>query len=250
MTWAKDNLYARPPIVEAVLELRFTSVADVGLDRLGSALAGEDDYRPPEPAIDREALLMLSDEAVDSSIQRETRGLMYRSADERRIVRVFPTYLTLSELAPYTGWEGFSMEALRLWAKYREVVEPKQLVRVGVRYINRLEFPGETARLDDYLHTFPQVSADVSAPIVRFLMNTNHILPERRASVNLNLASVEPSRPGVISILLDIDAYRDGTFSIEASSIEDIPSILQELRQVKNLFFEASITNRVREMIA
>lgn len=248
--WARENQYTRPPIVEAVLELRFRAEPEMNLGKLRELLVGEDEYRAPVEAIDREAMLTFSEDSLDSTIRRESHGYVFKSTDDRRILRVFPGYLSVSELAPYSGWDSFSAEALRVWGKYRKIVEPEQLNRIGVRYINRLDLPGETVRLEDYLHTFPQVSADVSAPMVRFLFNTNHILPEKRVAVSLSLASVDSERPGSVSVLLDVDAYRDEMLSVEASNLDEIPSILEELREVKNLFFEASITNRVREMIA
>ena len=41
-----------------------------------------------------------------------------------------------SRLKPYEGWETFEAEAKRLWCIYRELAEPSEVQRLGVRFIN------------------------------------------------------------------------------------------------------------------
>lgn len=59
-----------------------------------------------------------------------------------------------SHLQPYTNWRTFSDEARELWQAYRDAVQPHKVVRIGLRYINRLRLPQEF-ELNTYLNYFP-----------------------------------------------------------------------------------------------
>ena len=41
-----------------------------------------------------------------------------------------------SKLAPYDSWNSFQNQGRGLWTKYRDFVQPKEILRVGVRYIH------------------------------------------------------------------------------------------------------------------
>ena len=44
-------------------------------------------------------------------------------------------------LGKYMGGEALLTEALRLWSRYAEVVKPSAVIRVALRYLNRLNLP-------------------------------------------------------------------------------------------------------------
>ena len=45
-----------------------------------------------------------------------------------------------------------------------------RVVRMAVRYINRLDLPGPGVDLKEYLKTWPEASADLAQPLASFLM--------------------------------------------------------------------------------
>jgi len=62
----------------------------------------------------------------------------------------------------------------------------------------------------------------------------------------INEGLVPPASPGLVSVLLDFDLFRE---QIWRSDDEEIWSFLEALRHRKNLAFEASITEKTRGLI-
>lgn len=44
----------------------------------------------------------------------------------------------MNVLAPYPGWASFRREILAVWARTVEVIRPSSVVRIGLRYFNRI----------------------------------------------------------------------------------------------------------------
>ncbi len=62
----------------------------------------------------------------------------------------------------------------------------------------------------------------------------------------INEALAPQTNPEIITIILDLDLFRQQVWD---SSDEDIWLFLEKLRHRKNEVFEASITDRTRELI-
>ncbi|HAG97354.1 MAG TPA: TIGR04255 family protein, partial [Ktedonobacter sp.] len=56
----------------------------------------------------------------------------------------------------------------------------------------------------------------------------------------------QPTTPEVVTVIFDLDLFRQKIWN---SDDEDIWSFLEELRYRKNEVFEASITDKTRELI-
>ncbi len=87
---------------------------------------------------------------------------------------------------------------------YREIAEPAGIDRLGVRYLNRINIPGQTIRLKDYFRVYPERPEELQAAPGPFLLS----LPIRPVysghQLTLNLGLGPPERPDVAGILLDI----------------------------------------------
>ena len=68
-------------------------------------------------------------------------GYRFTSEDRKNILQLKTDGFTFSRLKPYTDWKQFSEEAFELWHVYLEVANPKMLVRIATRFINRIEIP-------------------------------------------------------------------------------------------------------------
>jgi len=62
----------------------------------------------------------------------------------------------------------------------------------------------------------------------------------------INEALAQPTNPGIITVILDLDLFRQ---QIWKNDDEDIWQFLDKLRDRKNEVFEASITDKTRELI-
>ena len=183
---------------------------------------------------------------VSASAESSHIGFLFKNGDDKQIFQARLDGFTMSRLAPYESWEPFRDEARRLWNIYREHVKPKQVTRIAVRYINRLDLPLPLSDFKDYLRTFPEVSPDLPQGLAGFFTQLTIPLQDIKSVMLLNEAIIEPAKPECVSIVLDIDIFRT----------EDLPDteegnweLFEELRLRKNYAFEACITDRTRELI-
>jgi uncharacterized protein (TIGR04255 family) len=172
-------------------------------------------------------------------------GFLFRSADGKQIQQARTNGFTMSRLAPYLHWDGFCTETRRLWDIYRSIAKPSKVTRVAVRYVNRIDIPLPLNDFGDYLRTVPTVSSDLPQGLSRYFMQLVMPLEEIKGNVIINETIIEPAKPEVVSIVLDIDVSRSNDLP---STEEEIWALMEQLRTAKNNVFEACITDKAREL--
>jgi len=149
----------RAPIVEAIIAFTIEPILS---DELMNAVqtAGEsirEDYPQSEPL--RQLQLQLGFgpgmSPINQSTQRDV-GWKLVSSDKRQLVVFQRNGFSFSRLPPYLQWSSFRDEARRLWEVYRGATGNVQIVRFGLRYINRVNIPiGKP--IEDYLRLYPEL---------------------------------------------------------------------------------------------
>lgn len=152
---------------------------------------------------------------------------------------------TFSKLEPYTTWDEVFAEASRLWQLYVTKAHPAEVIRVAVRYINRLRIP-VPAELREYLEAPPTLPPPSPQRLRQFLCRIAVDDPVRDASAVVVQASEALIGQQAIVLLIDIDAFKD-----DLSLGPTDPSLhetFMQLRDLKNEIFFASITEKAVEM--
>ncbi|MBX3439830.1 MAG: TIGR04255 family protein, partial [Planctomycetaceae bacterium] len=182
---------------------------------------------------------------IQASASQSPIGFLFMSQDEKQIFQARLDGFTMSRLAPYESWDPFCCEARRLWELYRNEVRPEQVLRLAVRYINRIDIPTPFDDLSQYLRTFPEISRDLPQALSGLFMRLTIPQPDIESVVLLNEVLIEPAKPEVASVILDIDLIRETT---PPQDDERIWTFVEVLRQRKNEVFEACITDKAREL--
>ncbi len=238
--------YTKAPITEALIDIQVTLPDDVTVGDLARVDIGEDKGYPQR----RNRFAVMGEIAVGDQIGAVTRqmhvGYDFVSEDERQIVQARQNGYTFSRLAPYDRWETFQEEARRLWDLYRSVAKPTSITRVAVRYINRLDLPLPMADFKDYLRTVPEVAPDLPQALGGYLMQLAIPYEDPESLLLLNETLLPPPDTSTVSILLDIDLFRQLEESVED---DELWMLLEQFRRRKNEVFEACITERTKELI-
>jgi uncharacterized protein (TIGR04255 family) len=235
------------PIVEAVIDFRVLRRPNVAPDEfrnLSEQLGAG--YGQPRPVRALEARFGVHEgELIEPRSVQSPMGWIYRADAALAQFRI--DGFTFNKLEPYTTWEQVFGEANRLWAIYVQIARPNEVSRVAVRYVNRLRLPGP-AELGQYLEAPPVLPPPIPQAIREFLSRVVVGDDARQASAILTQALEASLDPTVIPLLLDIDAFKD----LVAVQPNDggIPAIFEQLRQLKNAIFFASITEMTAEMYA
>ena len=149
-------------------------------------------------------------------------------------------------MAPYERWETFSAEARRIWEQFRNHVEPLEVTRLAVRYINRLDVPSPTIELKEYLATVPEIAEGMPQVLQGYFMQLLLPMEANHATAIINQALVPPPEADTTSIMLDIDLYRDRDVPQDE---EGIWLAFGQPREGKNQIFNASLTGKAKGLI-
>ena len=240
---ANREIYSRAPVMEAAIDIRCTNrpnftVSDIAL--LGASLSS--DFREQGEIVEK------SEEFRADGSRRTTErpiGLMFRRNDGRGVVQLQVEGFTYSRVAPYERWEPFRDDGKRLWDIYSETSKPQGINRLGVRYINRIGIGTATfGDVASFLKVYP-VTPWGSEPPIGFTVQVRHAQGENMGLV-VNVGTLQNPLTREAAILLDLDA----SFQTEmAPDSGGVWNMLEQLHVIAEEAFEASITDRVRELI-
>ncbi len=245
----KPQRLASPPINEALIDLRAELAPGTAVERLAAFHAG---VASTYPESEKRVTVSGSFEVGPSGQPKidvpppQHVGFMCWSSDRVQAVQARLDGFTLNRLRPYTHWEQFSGEAKACWPEYVRVASPTSVVRVALRYINRIEIPAK-AEFSKYFRTLPQLAPELPQSVANLLMRVVLGVSTGRAVV-LTMASetVNPAgNSGKIPVILDIDVFQEGDFKPDDPKIWDI---LEELRELKNRVFFDSLTEEALEV--
>lgn len=243
--------YDKAPITEALIDIRVELAPEVrfeDLQALRQHLASE--YPREDTRSVAEALVQFGP-AVQASAKQTPLGLGFWNSSNNQVLQVRLDGFTFSRLEPYEDFERLRDEARRLWNIYRDVVRPKRITRVAVRYINQFNIPTTAEKIEpeEYFRTFPQISSKLPPNLRDFgpyFMSLRMNQDDLEGVLVLNQAMTPPKLPETISIVLDFDLYIERP---RVTSEQELWAVFDRLRARKNLYFEACITDKARELI-
>jgi uncharacterized protein (TIGR04255 family) len=239
--------YSRAPITEALIDFQVELPSEVALNALADMHSQvRIDYPTCQDFVHVQGQ-MLTEPEVTATASKSHIGYRFLSDSEKQIILARLDGLTFSRLAPYDCWDTFRDEARRVWEIYRTLTYPKNITRLAVRYINRLDLPLPLEDLKEYLRTVPEVSPDLSPQGLSGYFMQLQIPQENSGGILvLNEAIIQPYETDVVSVLLDIDLSQTGNLP---NDDEELWDFLEHLHTRKNQVFEACITDRTRELI-
>lgn len=240
--------YKRPPIIEAVVEVRIGGPAldDKVMEKLGGRFSAR--YPAPPQRSDNFGV-EFSGTAL--RVMQQNLGFKILSADDEFTVNVGRNGLGTSKNAPYSGWEGFIGEARDNWSDWEKVVGWRDVARIGVRYINRIDIPFSSTgitQLEKYFNFNLNLPEQIG-PLSNFAINAEIQTVEQAMPMKVVINHAPTPSPLVQtnSFLLDIDF---GLEQLLPTNEKALWEAIEALRSTKNVVFESCITDRTRELFS
>jgi uncharacterized protein (TIGR04255 family) len=237
--------YRNPPIVEALCEFRFEPGAPWDMAIPGLVYERIRDNFPKRRQVKSfEVSVAAGPEGIGQQVLTADR-MQFLREDEKALIQVGPNLLAVNHLKPYPTWQEFLTLIRQGFDSYLTAANPKGIQRIGLRYINRIELPGERVELADYFEFRPFVGERLPQDYGPFIVGIQIPFEDSRDVLRLQLASAAPETPDAIAVMLDLDYFlvraggvsQDEVFEwieIAHSHVEDV--------------FEACITDRLRQM--
>jgi uncharacterized protein (TIGR04255 family) len=243
---APHPTYPNPTIIQVTCEIAFTPETD---DRLSAGLlypifaAEFPEISPigvgtiqfvlgPQPFV-----------PAPPEQPQSTAAFRFSTSSGSRFVQVSKAGFVYQTNEPYTGWANFIAKLRELWEKCSTVIRPGPIVKIGLRYINRIPKSEDYPSAADWL----QVTPDVPEAL---LMSKEHFLGRVESSpapAHLRLVTILNATPTqdlpAGSIIFDIDRLSTEQFEVSTASIFEKLETLHE--DVWNAF-RAAATDHLR----
>lgn len=238
--------YANPQISEAVCEFRLSP--DSKWDLTIPGLIYEKvckDFPHKEQRLIQEVRLIQDPEGLQQQTHTSER-ILFLTNNRKTFIQVGSHFLSINRLKPYSTWEQFKPNIEKAFSALKEIIDVKELQRIGLRYINRFEIPGHSVNLDDYFGFRPFLVEDLPQDMMNFSIRC--LLPffDERDTCRLNLTNAVPEKPGNTGFLLDLDYSSAPPQTVSAKkALGWVEAAHQQVEQV----FEACITDRLRAIL-
>lgn len=171
--------------------------------------------------------------------------IQFLAKDKKSFVQIGSGILSINCLDPYPGWDLFRPQIKHGFDALTSVVEFKELHRVGLRYINRIELAGTRVELENYFQFRPFLGQDVPQEMERFIVGCE-VLPDGKTDIcRVQLTDARPRKSGNAGFLLDIDYSPRQLQNISADKA--LEWVEQAHNQIEKIF-EACICDSLRKI--
>jgi len=180
--------------------------------------------------------------AAGMTVNEITR-LQFVTPDQKQVFGVYPDDLSVSVLRPYPGWEVFRPAIADALAAYSDIAKPAGVRRIGIRYINIIEFPGSLSDLLGCFTNPPTRLPIAESQITNFTSRFEYLYNDEPIRASVTTARIVGAERKM-SALFDIDLALD--WAAEPLPLEQTMTRVDELRRRERLIFESLITAQAR----
>lgn len=236
---------SRAPITEAILDIRVEAgIANAltATQEFADGVRGEFPIQRPIESMETR-LEMAPGKPAKAESQTTPIGRICWNTEETRAVQARTDGFSLNHVKRYGSWGDLRGHAREMWPRYVALVKPTTVVRIALRYINKLDFPpGDD--IAGHLQTKPLLAPNLpQAMAVNFMRVDVPFHDGRRAIIT---EATLPATPETAyqSLILDIDAFVSKQMTPGDSALWDE---FEALREIKNrCFFESLQTEAWR----
>lgn len=237
-----EILYPRSPILEAVIELRYSDVSAQKVMKAGSSLQSRYDARLDELLVEGN----LDFGAKTSTFRDVTPKVSLSTSDQTNAFNVTATNAVWARLAPYEGWQPFIDRVKEEMPKILKALGNPKLTRIGLRYVNRIDVPirDNLGHHEEYL-SYRIDAGSFLEPHDGYKWTLQKEFPDRNMGAVVRSSTARGEIPDVGAVMFDIDI---SVLVDVPSKSDEILKRLCDMRQLKNEIFEAGITDKAREL--
>ena len=162
--------YANPPLIEAACELKLPPDSKWDLTIPGMIYEKvKNDFPNRETRLAQEIEFVQTPQGMGQRLNVDQRAFFISQDGKVLSPNRVSSFGRRVALKPYPTWNGFKPKIEEVYAALGDIVKPKGLQRIGLRYINRIEVPSKSFRLDKYFEFRPFWGIWTSKEALKFL---------------------------------------------------------------------------------
>ncbi len=228
-----------PPLVEAVCEFRFQPQSGWNLTVPGQVYATlAADFPEIRDVTTVESRTVREPGSIEALVEHQiTPRVQMRRRDESALIQVGPDLLAINLLSPYPTWNDFRALITDVYSKYAETIPSSAIVRIGLRYINRIVIsPGRT-NISDYLTLDPPLHGALERPVTGFVQRYE-LAFDQPDGVLVHQTGFQTKPNSVPSLILDLD------FAAERfEDLSDTDALAAWLTQAHDRVYESFVAS-------
>lgn len=235
--------YSRPPITEAVVGINFSSqITKTEMDAFEKKFKA---HYPNRQTVSNYNIALMMSNQISTHLNKQD-GYRRSTEDMTQLVVLWPSSFTVSQLAPYQGWDHFYRRFVRDWTLLKKIIGFHPISRIGMRYINRIDIPSKEPVVDyeEYINIYPKMP-DILQPTSSYALQAAVPLKDIDCLLKINSAVVPSPLLGHVSFVIDQDISKEVD---PPQNDNDIYELLEKIRAAKNTIFEACVSRRAREL--
>jgi uncharacterized protein (TIGR04255 family) len=244
MPQERSKKYAKPPIVEATVEVRTGDL----LDRRHLERCRDRFKKKYEKVEDLSEITIAVAPGGAVTHLAKPLGHKLTSANAVDVLMLGPSNIGISRLAPYVSWEALIGDMRQDYELYTKVVGRKSVVRIGARYQNRIDVPKDQMKdggWPDFVTVMPSIPLEIAGRLGNYYMNVQPSYRDTKVKLVIQTGPANEVLLDHASLQLDIDAYIDSDLPTRVDLLWDE---FARLRDVKNAVFENCITEATRKL--
>lgn len=234
--------YANPPIIEAVCEFRLPPDSQWDLTIPGLIYEEiKNEFPNKEQRLVQEIGIIQSPQGVQQQM-RTTERMFFLSDDRRSFIQVGPRLLAVNRLKPYPHWERFKPQIERAFQALNGTINVETFQRIGLRYINRIELPGQLIDLEAYFDFRPFLGQALQQnPVGAFMIGCVFPFSDGKNACKVELTNASNSS----AFTLDLDYFLAQPQTI---SVNQTLGWVENAHQHIEEIFEGCITQKLRDV--
>ncbi len=240
---AERHHYSKPPLLEAVLELRLDqNFTDREFVRLKDRL--ERKYPTVEEIRTYQAKLEARGSVVDQGLV----GFKMTAKSSVDVVVLQLNALVTSRLSPYFGWERLMAQVKENYEAVAKIVGFRRFSRIGARFVNRIDVPNKLLadrHVGDLLNMKIELPAGMASARGAYSLALNFVHHDSGLKVLAQVAVGDPALIDHTSVFVDLDCAIDNNIP---SNVEQVWELIETMRDPKDNIFESLLTPEVREL--
>jgi uncharacterized protein (TIGR04255 family) len=218
------------PILEAVIEVKVRGEVELARDIAEQQIKAS---LPDYPSIKTQNTHFVQMGFDGQTQHSQWEGFRLTTEDGRHIAQFLRDRFAFSRLAPYRDWDHFCSEGLKLWDVYGSLVRPLDILRLGVRFINRIT---GAAPFKELLRAPPSLPEGLPVNLSGFLHRERFNVRDRDYVIQ-QIQTLQPPQPPELpepGIVLDIDVFTTAPFAYDPAEFRQK---LAEMRWLKDKAF-------------
>lgn len=237
--------YNNPPVVEAVCEFRFspeTNWVSSLSDRIYENLSSH--YSIREVRNPRQIKVSATESNTDvETIAKQRRRDVFLSEDKKKFVQVGKHFLFVNCLKSYIGWGKFKPMISDAFEALSNIVNPQDVERIVLRYINRIEIPdSEQDGIGEFFNIGPYLGPDLPHEVTSFITGAVFPFVDKDYCV-VEIKDGETDREDYSAIRLNLEYS-----TMKPIAKQDVESWIETAHDRMESIFEGCITDQLREI--